>query len=81
MQLFAGTVVPLWFYPTVLYNIAMVLPFRFISYEPVSIFIGRTSLGDGWLVIVMQIVWLAIFIALEAYIWNRVQRKVIIQGG
>jgi len=81
MELFAGTVVPLWFYPTVLYNISMALPFRFISYEPVSIFIGRTSLHDAWLVIVMQLVWLAVFLVLEAFIWNRVQRKVIVQGG
>lgn len=81
MELFAGSVVPLWFYPAGLYHIAMSLPFRFISFEPVSIFLGRTTWSESWTVVGFQLIWIAVLLLLEYILWRKVQTKVIIQGG
>lgn len=81
LELFAGSVVPLWFYPTVLYNVAMLLPFRFISFEPISIYLGRTAWTDSWVVVFYQVLWISVLLLVERIVWRQVQKKVIIQGG
>ncbi|MDF2716581.1 MAG: hypothetical protein K0R28_3506 [Paenibacillus sp.] len=81
MELFAGSVVPLWFYPAGLYHVAMALPFRFISFEPISIFLGRTTWNESWTVVGFQLVWIAVLLLVERVLWRSVQTKVIIQGG
>ena len=79
--LFGGATVPLWFYPDFLRRIAEVLPFRFVIYEPVCIYLGKTDLHSGMQVLLMQIAWIAILHLLERFIWSRAQRVVTIQGG
>ncbi|MFB9755208.1 ABC transporter permease [Paenibacillus hodogayensis] len=81
MELFAGSVVPLWFYPDLLYKLAMLLPFRFISFEPLAIFLGKTTLAASVQVAAMQLVWIFVLLLLEKAVWRQVQKKVIIQGG
>lgn len=81
MELFAGSVVPLWFYPDMLYKLAMLLPFRFISFEPIAIYLGKTSFAASLQVLAMQAAWIAGLLLLEKTVWRQVQKKVIIQGG
>ena len=61
-MLFAGSAVPLWFYPPALQAVANVLPFRFIAFEPISIYLGKTPVDEIWAVVVGQIIWIAVFL-------------------
>ncbi|MEA4824745.1 MAG: ABC-2 family transporter protein [Clostridiaceae bacterium] len=79
--LFGGTAVPLWFYPTFLKNIAMVLPFRFVTFEPISIYLGKTDLIGSVKVLAFQAAWIAALMLLERFIWAKAQKVVTIQGG
>lgn len=79
--LFGGTAVPLWFYPEFLKNIANVLPFKFVSFEPISIFLGKVDLNGAITIIISQFIWIAVFAVLESFVWNRAQKVVTIQGG
>ena len=79
--LFGGAAVPLWFYPDFLRRIAAVLPFRFVTYEPISVYLGRTDLRGSLQVLLMQAAWIAALHLLERFIWSRAQRVVTIQGG
>ncbi|MDG5788609.1 ABC-2 family transporter protein [Evansella sp. AB-P1] len=80
-QLFAGTVVPLWFYPEFLYKISLFLPFRLITYEPITIYVGQTSLAESWWIIFQQFIWIIVFYLLNKWFWNKSQTIVNIHGG
>lgn len=81
MELFAGTFVPLWFYPEPLYAIAHYLPFHLISFQPLSIYLGKLTLSASIQIIGLQMMWIVLLIVLEKWMWKRVQNKVIVQGG
>ena len=80
-KLFGGSVIPLWFYPEWLRNISMYLPFRFITYEPIQIYLGHIDATQAWTCIGMQLFWLVIMLVLEAIFWRRASRKIFVQGG
>ena len=80
-RLFGGTVVPLWFYPKALHNVSMMLPFRFVTFEPISIYLGKLSLNGALEVVLLQIIWIILLILIEKVIWVKAQDKVIVQGG
>ncbi len=80
-ELFSGTFVPLWFYPKILFNISVFLPFRYISFEPISIFLEKISLMDSLKVIVWQLIWILILAGLDNFIWGKAQSKVTVHGG
>jgi ABC-2 type transport system permease protein len=80
-SLFAGTVVPLWFYPDFLRKISGFLPFHLVSFEPISIFLGKLDLSSSVRVIMMQIIWIVLCILLERFMWARAQKKIIVHGG
>lgn len=47
--IFGGTVVPLWFYPALLNKISYILPFRYITFEPINFYLERTALENSWI--------------------------------
>jgi ABC-2 type transport system permease protein len=79
--LFAGSFVPLWFYPELLYKISLFMPFRFVSFEPISLYLGKIPQGSETNIILVQTVWLMLLIVLEKIMWIRIQKKVVIHGG
>ncbi len=81
MTLFAGRFVPLWFYPNVLFQISQVLPFRFITFEPMQIFLGKVDIQGSLYIIGLQIVWVAILTVVQGLMWKAVQKHLVIQGG
>ena len=80
-MLFAGSAVPLWFYPPALQAVANVLPFRFIAFEPISIYLGKTPVDEIWAVVVGQIIWIAVFLIASHLLWKKAQKVITVQGG
>ena len=80
-SLFAGGIVPLWFYPDLLYRISKFLPFRLVMFDPVSIYLEKISYSDSLKVILSQIAWIFVLMILEKYVWKKAQAKITIHGG
>lgn len=80
-KLFGGTFVPIWFYPGFLQRISEVLPFRLVTFEPISIYLGKLPLVSSAYVIFYQLIWIAVLNIAEKMVWNRAQSKISIQGG
>lgn len=80
-DLFAGSIVPLWFYPDFFYKLAMVMPFRLISFEPISIYLGKVSAMQALNTILLQLMWIVGLTVLEKIIWSKAQQVVTVQGG
>ena len=65
-----GSVVPLSFFPIFLQKVSNVLPFQYIAYVPIQIFLGHYDLIGSLEAIAMQLVWLAILVTLTILGWR-----------
>ena len=80
-RFFSGQFVPLWLFPGLLGKVAYILPFRSILFTPLSIYIGVLSGGEITQAIGLQLLWLAILLIISRWLWERVQMRIVSQGG
>ena len=81
IEFFSGQLLPLPFYPPVLYKICSWLPFASISNVPFRIYSGDLAGGAMAQAIALQAFWLVALTALGSA-WNRrALRRVVVQGG
>jgi ABC-2 type transport system permease protein len=81
LELFSGLLLPISFFPGVFQKVFKLLPFEYISYVPMLIYLGKLNGGGlvralGW-----QVFWVAALLAAGDALWRWSSRKVIIQGG
>jgi len=57
------------------------LPFQAVTFLPASIFAGETTGSAIVRPLAVQAVWIGILLVLIRLMWNRAQRKLVIQGG
>lgn len=81
MHLFAGLLVPLWFYPEPLATIARHLPFAWVAYYPNAVYLGRLSVGETWQYLGLGLFWVGLFLAGVAWLWHRAATRITVQGG
>jgi ABC-2 type transport system permease protein len=81
LELFSGLLIPISFFPHIFQNIFSVLPFQYISYIPVLIYLGKIS-GVGIVkALALQVFWILVLFALGDALWRWSSRKITIQGG
>ena len=80
IKTFSGTVVPLWFYPQWMLAVSQFLPYRYIYFDPIAILLNNNTLSFTE-IFLMQTAWLIGISVAAHYIWQRAQRKVVVQGG
>ena len=81
LELFSGLLLPISFFPPVFQKILSVLPFEYISYVPMLIYLGKLH-GSGLIrAIALQVFWVAVLLALGDALWRWSSKKVTIQGG
>ena len=81
LELFSGLLLPITFFPHIVQRILGVMPFEYISYVPMLIYLGKLN-GIGLArAIAIQVVWVAVLFAIGDGLWRWSTRKVIIQGG
>lgn len=81
MTLFSGAAIPLWFYPKTFKMIADILPFKYIIFEPLKIFLGKTTQAETLNILLMQLAWMAALLIIEKIVWHYAKRVVTVQGG
>lgn len=80
-DLLSGLVIPIPFFPKYLQNINNFLPFRYISDFPFRLYVGNISINEGYIGIVMQVIWIIILIILGRILTKKALKKAVIQGG
>ena len=81
LELFSGLLLPMTFFPHVVQKILGLLPFQYISYVPMLIYLGKLHGGGLARAIAIQVFWVAVLLALGDALWRWSTRKLIIQGG
>lgn len=80
-QFSSGALIPLWFMPGALRAVLEWLPFSAQIFIPISLYVDP---DPGWhtlRAIGVQLVWIAVLIALAALVWRRAIRRLVIFGG
>jgi ABC-2 type transport system permease protein len=81
LELFSGLLLPMTFFPQGVQKIMDLLPFQYISYVPMLIYLGKINGGGLARAIAIQVFWVAVLLAIGDGLWRWSTRKVIIQGG
>ena len=80
-RFFSGQFLPVGFFPGLLGMLANVLPFRSIFFIPLSIYNGALQGSAIIQSIGFQLIWLTILWILSRWLWDRIQTRVVSQGG
>ena len=81
MTVFAGAFLPLWFFPAWLGALAAWLPFRYMNFVPVAIYLGRIPTGDLAPTLLLGLAWTLALLGLTGWLWSRAMRRLVVQGG
>ncbi len=80
-DLLSGQIIPLTFFPGVFGRIVFALPFAAIYSTPLLIYVGVIHPADYGRYLLIQVIWLALFMVLSWFVWQAASRRVVIQGG
>src|SRR5579859_4909212 len=81
LELFSGLLLPISFFPHPFQIILQALPFQYISYIPVLLYLGKIQGVDMMAAIGIQLFWVFALLALGHVMWQWSSRKITIQGG
>jgi ABC-2 type transport system permease protein len=81
LELFSGLLLPISFFPEVLQKVFKFLPFQYISYIPVSLYLGKINGGVIAGSLALQLGWVVALFIIGAAMWKWSSRKITIQGG
>ena len=80
-DLLSGQLIPLLFFPGILQQIVLGLPFAAIYSTPLLIYVGTIPPRDYLHAIALQVLWLTVFSVLAVIVWRAAQKRVVVQGG
>ncbi|HTJ26730.1 MAG TPA: ABC-2 family transporter protein [Candidatus Limnocylindria bacterium] len=80
-DLLGGQIVPLIFFPGVLQQIVLALPFAAVYSTPLLIYVGTIPPSGYALALAVQLGWFVVFSAIGIVVWRAAQRRVVVQGG
>lgn len=80
-DLLSGQIVPLVFFPGVLQEVVLALPFAAIYSTPLLIYLGTIPPSDYLRAFAAQLGWCVVFAGLASVVWRAAQTRVVVQGG
>ncbi len=79
---FAGTTVPIAFFPKGLLAVTNVLPFKSMYYDPVRMLMDRELGFDGCMRIIgFELVWFLVLLVLARLLYRVMSRRIVVNGG
>jgi len=81
LELFSGLLIPISFFPHGVQTALDFMPFKYISYVPLLIYLGKVQGRSLAAALGMQLFWVAALLALGHVMWKWSSRKITIQGG
>lgn len=77
----SGAFIPLWFFPDGVAAVLQYLPFAWITFHPMSVYLGKTPPDQVWLLLVIGLVWAGLLALTATAIWHKAASRLIVQGG
>jgi viologen exporter family transport system permease protein len=80
MEVVGGAIIPLSFFPEILQKIFQLLPFPFLIYLPMRIYLGKIPLGEIPSELVKEMAWIAALGLINVVLWKRGLRQYVSMG-
>jgi ABC-2 type transport system permease protein len=77
----SGSFVPLWFFPDALLPTLRLLPFAWVGFYPVAVYLGKLAPVQVFGHLVLGAGWVAILSLAVVLLWRRAMRRITVQGG
>lgn len=81
IKIFSGVWIPMWFFSDKLLKIIDVMPFKYIYFSPISIFINKTLGNDVFNTFFIQFIWIVLLYLVIRCVWKFGEKKIMVQGG
>ena len=81
MMILAGNILPLTLFPDSWQKVITLLPYAQLLDAPIRLYTGDTPAGAAAGILGIQAAWIVLLTALGIRLWNRHQRKIVLQGG
>jgi len=78
---FSGMIIPIPLMPAWLQKIAYFLPFRLAADMPFRVYTGHIPPAHALEGIITQLVWLGVLVLIGHIAMNKVQKRIVVQGG
>lgn len=80
-RLLSGAFIPMWMFPDLLYQVSCFLPFKYMYYTPIQIYLGKLTFQNCLWQILIQLGWILLFHVISCLIFKAARRKLVVQGG
>lgn len=80
LNFFAGQLFPLDILPATLFSIFRFLPFTYLLFFPIKIYLGQLSLIEVYFGLIISVFWLVILYLLLKFVWKRGLKNYAAQG-
>ena len=80
MEVVGGAIIPLSFFPQILQKVFFYLPFPFLIYLPMRIYLGKIPAGEIPVEFVKELGWIIGLALLNLIIWKRGIRQYVSMG-
>jgi ABC-2 type transport system permease protein len=81
IELLSGLLIPISFFPSAAQKIMAWLPFQYIAYVPLQIYLGKLDRAAALRALATQWLWVLLLLVFAHLWWQRASRKITIQGG
>ena len=81
MMTLSGNILPLTLFPDSWQKVITLLPYAQLLDAPIRLYTGNVPVGEAWRILLIQAVWIVVLIALGVWLWNRHQKRIVLQGG
>jgi ABC-2 type transport system permease protein len=80
MEILGGAIIPLSFFPGFTEKLVLLLPFQYMIYFPMQIYLGKLSTGQIFLEFFLEISWIAGLALLNWVVWKKGVRHYVAMG-
>lgn len=80
-SLLAGCIIPIPLMPSGVQKILNFMPFRYVNDLPYRIYMGNIGASSALIQIGIQLVWIALIVAIGVLLINNKSKKLVVQGG
>lgn len=80
MEVVGGAIIPLSFFPELLQEVFALLPFPFMIYLPMKIYLGKIALSEVWIEFLKEGGWIVALGILNLVIWRKGIRQYVAMG-
>ena len=81
MTLLAGNILPLTLFPDAWQKVITLLPYAQILDAPIRLYTGERTLTDVPGLLALQACWVVVIVAFGLWLWQKNQKRLIVQGG